>query len=837
MSEQKDTFYFIAHTHWEGAVFKTREEYLDIGLPIILQVLQLLKRHAHYRFTLDQVCYIKPFLERYPEEADAFRRFVREGRLAIVGGTDVMLDVNMPGGESFVRQVLYGKRYIREALGTEVTSSWQLDTFGHHAQMPQLLTQAGFNTFWFFRGVPGWETPSEFAWEGLDGSRIPAFWLPHAYANVYGSPDTLPEFLKTMTKAYDMLEPFARGAGRVGLAGADVCEPEPHVPVLVEALNRLPDRPFSMQIAVPADYEAAVAARGELPVVSGELNPIFQGIYSSRIALKQRTRALEVLLTTVEKLGALLRALGQEIDDALLWQAWEPMLFNQAHDLMSGVMTDGVHEDSLYGYEHSRRLGESLACQRRQQLSDAIDTRGDGIPLVVHNMLGWARTDAVTAKVGFSDTGACGVRVLDPDGAEIPCQLANPLWHDDGSLRQAEIVFIARKVPALGLAVYRVLPVSSESGHTRTTDLPVLDNRSCRLELDPRTGAISALTVKDGNWEALRAPGNVVAMEEDNGDFWELYRPLDAGSRIGMTERHLPPAPGQAIFSTDGGDAPGTVTAGAVFSEFTVTHPFGDRGRFHTTVRLYNELPRVEFRTVILNNSASVRYRALFPTALAAGERTDEIPFGAIRRPDGVEYPAQHWIDVSGEGRGVALLNRGLPGNNSADGTLMLSLMRSTEIVAYGHGGGYEGQGSSSGFELGKEFCFEYALLPHAGDWRQAAVYREGQAFNHPLIAATASSHPGPLPAQWGLLEISHENLLISAVKTGRDGQIVLRAYEAAGLAVEDAAITFAATVQDAEELNLMEDPLQSLVVTGNRLHLAFRPFEIKTIGVSLHAG
>ena len=145
----RETFFCIPHTHWEGAVFTTREAYLKIGLPHLVQALQLLKAHPNYRFTLDQVCYAKPFLERYPEEADAFRRFVDEGRLAIVGGTDVMLDVNMPGGESFVRQALYGKRYFREALGVDVTVSWQLDTFGHHAQMPQLLTtRSGSSAAW-----------------------------------------------------------------------------------------------------------------------------------------------------------------------------------------------------------------------------------------------------------------------------------------------------------------------------------------------------------------------------------------------------------------------------------------------------------------------------------------------------------------------------------------------------------------------------------------------------------------------------------------------------------------------------------------------------------------
>ncbi len=145
-TSDQDIFLFIPHTHWEGAVFKTREEYLDMGLPNILRALVLLKAYPDYRFVLDQACYVKPFLERYPEQEAAFRKFVEEGRLAIVGGTDVMPDVNMPGGESFVRQVLYGKGYFRQKLGVDVTVGWQLDTFGHHPQMPQLLKLGGYNS-------------------------------------------------------------------------------------------------------------------------------------------------------------------------------------------------------------------------------------------------------------------------------------------------------------------------------------------------------------------------------------------------------------------------------------------------------------------------------------------------------------------------------------------------------------------------------------------------------------------------------------------------------------------------------------------------------------------
>src|SRR5436305_399174 len=122
------TFWLIPHTHWEGAVFKTREQYLEMGLPNILTAVRLLKEHPNYRFTLDQVAYFKPFLERYPEEAGAFRKFVAEGRLQIVCGLNIMPDDNMPSGESFVRQLLYAKGYSREALGVDVKVGWLLDT-------------------------------------------------------------------------------------------------------------------------------------------------------------------------------------------------------------------------------------------------------------------------------------------------------------------------------------------------------------------------------------------------------------------------------------------------------------------------------------------------------------------------------------------------------------------------------------------------------------------------------------------------------------------------------------------------------------------------------------
>ena len=869
----KSTLYYIPHTHWEGAVFKTREGYLEMGLPHILKALQLLKQYPDYKFTLDQVAYFKPFLERYPEEAAAFRQFVAQGRLEIVGGMDVMPDVVKPGGELFVRQMQYGKWYCREQLGVEVTVAWLLDTFGHHPQMPQLLRQAGFESFWFCRGVPHDKLPSEFRWRGIDGTEIPAFWLPGFYGLFYGPPRSLPEFTKFFQGRFDRLTPHAAGPERVGLAGVDVSEPEDYVPPLIAAFNRQPDGPFTIRSAVPSEFARVVARRAHQPVVTNDFNPIFQGTYSSRIELKQTTRNLERLLLTAEKLAALADWLGtpsdeprnsrreeahskirnpkSEIrtdqslrtsaatDDSMLWRAWEPVLFNQTHDLASGVMTDHVYEDTVRSYDFSQRLAEEILDAGWERLAARIDTRGEGIPVAVFNPLGWPRTDAAEVEIGFSEPGVLDIGLVDAVGKPAPLQILRVDRDHDRGITRGRILFIAHNVPALGYATYRVVPRHSAAPATHEASeesrgIGIIENEYYRVAFDFSNGAMTSLFDKSQQWETLSGPANVVAREVDKGDLWELYRGLDGGSHVAMTNRQAVPKPGAAQFSIDYQGTNGVVRHGSVFSEFSVAHPLAN-GTFATRVRLYPGVRRIDIQTELVNNEKYVRYQALFPTSIQDGRNVQEIPFGAIERPTGIEFPAQQWVDYSDGRRGVALLNFGLPGNLVADGTLLLSLMRSHNLGAYGFGGGYEpGMGSDTGFEIGKQLTFRYALVPHAGDWRAAEVYRAGLEFNHPFLVRKVAPHAGLLPGRWGLLEVSPSNVVLTALKPGPGNSTILRVYEAAGQATSAVKIRLRARVTAANESNLLEDSGPKLKVQSDTVQFDLHPFEIKTIKLRL---
>ena len=166
---------------------------------------------------------------------------------------------------------------------------------------------------------------------------------------------------------------------------------------------------------------------------------------------------------------------------------------------------------------------------------------------------------------------------------------------------------------------------------------------------------------------------------------------------------------------------------------------------------------------------------------------------------------------------------------------MMLSLLRAHTLGGYGFGGGYEpGMSSDSALQLGKERTVRYALVPHAGDWREARVYRDGLEFNNPLIARKAAPHPGPLPKRWGLIDVSDPRVVVSALKPGRDGAAILRVYEATGAPAPGVKVTIHAGVTSANETNLMEDAGAPLPAAPDGLTFDLAPFEIKTIALRL---
>jgi len=857
----KFTVHYVPHTHYDAEVFLTRDETFEIGFSVLLGALASLRAEPSFKFVLDQTCYIEPFLRAYPEEEPFFRQMIAEGRLEITGGMIAMPDVNIPSGESFIRQVLAGKTWCEKELGVEVRCGWLLDTFGHHPQIPQLMRKCGFDQNVFQR-VGTFDGPTEYYWQGLDGSKLFCHWMRSSYCVLFPAPGNLHEFKKFADTRLKHLKQHALTSHLLAISGADLSPIQPHVVRLFEEYNRAFDD-VEFVISTPKEYFDRIRGLADFPTLEGDLNPVFQGCYSARIAIKQWNRRMETLLADGEWLDALATLLGHESQAPRFAEAWEDVLFNQFHDILCGSQVDKVYVNVLNRYEAAHAVAARCQEKALDRLAEQIDTTGDGIPILVFNPLSWERTDVVECRIGYSTKDVYEVEVRDSRGNLMLSDLTACERYETGGIKRATVLFIAQDVPPLGYDVFRVLPAGSESLPTPlASNQPdvfmadvhrdILENEFYRVEIDAWNGAIHGLYDKTLDWEVIpedRPFGNTVVRELDNGNFWEYNGHCKGDAFLPMNRDHPLPAEDsrRAVFSHHyGGD--GRVRNGQARLEYNVNFAF-EGGFFATRVRLYAGIPRIDIHTTLINQAERVRYRAAFPTTIRNGVITQEIPFGAIERPKG-EFPAQNWMDYAEAGRGVALLNRGLPGNNVDDGVMMLSLLKCTALKeGYGEIGGFsKSTKTTDGYEIGVTHAFDYALAPHAGDWREAQVYRRGMEFNRPLIARKAAVKPGRLPRRLAFLEVAAPNVVVSSVRATPEG-VVVRVYEAEGRRTEGVTLRCSARMVSVVETDLIEKgprniPLNApedgarspLRPDGQAFTFDIGAFEIKTFRIAQSA-
>jgi alpha-mannosidase len=841
----KHKVWIIPHSHYDAEVFIVESETLEIGYNTLIGALNLMRSDPSYKFAVDQTCLIEPFLRTYPEERAFFEEMIAAGRMDVVGGTVIMPDVNMPSGESFIRQVLFGKRFIEKELGIDVRTSWTIDTFGRHPQMPQLLVKLGFDQDAFQRLMVK-DGPSEFYWQGIDGTRLFCHWMSASYAAFYGAPGNLPEFKKFAGPRIERLASRAVTQHLMAPAGADLVPVDPHLLAMVAAYNRSQDE-AELVVATPSEYFKAVKAAGDFPTVTYDLNPAFQGCYSARIAIKQWNRKLETVLGNSEKFDALAQRLGAPSQEEQIGAAWQGVLFNQFHDIICGSHVDAVYHNTMDRYKASLgRADESLQASLKA-IARQIDTRGAGAPVVVFNPLNWLRSDVVECPVAFSTPDQFELAVVDSAGRTVPSDLTMVERNADGSISRARVLFIARDVPANGYATYHIAaaeglaaPTGLASSHPQggllrfELDRGWMENEFYRLEFDLWTGVITSIVEKASGWEVLAADkrfGNTIVKERDFGNFWQYNGPCKGDEFYPVEGRY--PLPAQNENDADYAHSylgDGNIRQGNAMLEFVIGHPFGS-GHFSTRVRIYAGLPRIDIQTTLLNNDERVRYRAAFPTSIQGGKITYEIPFGAIDRPEG-ELPALNWVDYSQDGHGVTLLNLGLPGNNVVDGVMLISLLKCTALKeGYAEVGGFKlSTPTEEGYEKGIPHVFDYALVPNSGGWREAEAYRRGLEFNFPLIPVKQAGHGGSLASELSFIQVSGEQVVLSAVKACPGGMVV-RVYEASGQPVTGVTLETVWPLRAAWEVNLMEkEPKIAAVDTGhNRLVFDLGAFEIKT--------
>ena len=148
-------------------------------------------------------------------------------------------------------------------------------------------------------------------------------------------------------------------------------------------------------------------------------------------------------------------------------------------------------------------------------LASRVDTRGDGVPIIVFNPLGSKRTDAAEVSVGFSDNQFQELVVTDSEGRAVPFQLSKVTRYANGGIQSANLAFIAHDIPAIGYSIFHVSRKQSatpDSSPTTTQenvsasrqDEATIENQFIRARLNLWTGELKSVVTKADGWEALK---------------------------------------------------------------------------------------------------------------------------------------------------------------------------------------------------------------------------------------------------------------------------------------------------------------------------------------------
>ena len=803
-------------------------------------VLRLMERYPDYHFLCSQPQHYLWMEEDEPAIFAQLSERIKEGRWEPAGALWVEPDGNLPSGESWVRQLLFGQRYFERQFGRRSRIVWLPDSFGYSGALPQLLRGAGVHTI--VTSKLSWNATNRmphdtFRWRGIDGTEVMSYFItagvdpraegwasdpdaPQIGMATYNGHMTAPELMGAWTRFRDkglsaeVLYPYGWGDGGGGpteemLEFATRMGDYPGMPKLRQASAE--DFLQGLHDHVWGDPRAAVW-EGELYL------EYHRGTYTSQAGVKRGNRRAEHALHEAELWASWAGLVGAAIDGWRpdLYRSWEIVLRNQFHDILPGSSVAEVYVDQRAEHAEALRLAEVVTEAAQEAIIGSLPAITAGPSLVVFDALPWGREDVAT----FLGQLPADRLPVDGSGQGLPTQEVRD-WDE-------RVGTLIDKLPLDALSV-TIVPLVAEAGHDHTypavhASERVLESDSFRLELD-ETGSFASLLDKRHGRQVL-APGGggnrLLAFEDKpiSYDAWDIdsyyvekATPLEMVDEWRVIED-------------------GPVRAGVEI----VRHWEGSTIR--QRILLYANVPRIEVQTDIEWHHRQVLLKVAFPLAVHATEARYECAFGHVARPTHrntswdeakFEVSGHRWADLSETGYGVSLLNDGKYGHDCLGNVLRLTLLKSANspdpLADEGH------------------HRFSYALMPHGPDWGIEATVRAAYAFNMParlrLVQgkhALAGDEGGGLRGQ-SLVRSDSDHAVVDTVKPAEDGDgLIVRVYDCANRR-GPVGLAFLRPIAAATAVTLLEEQdheAGAIALDGGRLTFDLLPFQVRSFRVRL---
>jgi alpha-mannosidase len=261
-----------------------------------------------------------------------------------------------------------------------------------------------------------------------------------------------------------------------------------------------------------------------------------------------------------------------------------------------------------------------------------------------------------------------------------------------------------------------------------------------------------------------------------------------------------------------------------------------------TEITLRHGSRQLEFTTTVDNRCQDHRLRVLFPSGRSKSTHCHvDSAFDVVERPIAIPdstgwyeeaartNPTLSFVDVSDGKHGLAVLHYGFSEYEVVDNpgrAIALTMLR-----CFGTAGNptethiFQALAQCQGTNV-----FRYAVMPHAGDWREGGVPQAAARFTSPLRAIVATSHEGELPAKDSFLAVDHPDFIVTALKKAEyEDAVVLRGYNPTRESI-DVNLTVPKNTASVSRITLEEKPVGKLKLVKTKIKLTVGKGQIVTL-------
>ena len=884
--------HMICHTHWDREWYLTREVFRTKLVRLIDKILDIIDASPEYvSFMLDgQTIALKDYLEIRPENQERLKCALGSGKI-LCGPWYILPDELLISGESHIRNYIIGSK-VAAKYGGHMNVAYLPDSFGHPEQMPQIVEGLGMNTMVFWRGTSNAMKHTEFIWQSpYRASKVFCVHLPSGY----GNSARLFDDETTVSRLEDMIQVLHERSLAdtvILMNGSDHIIAQDDIVQIVNRFNENTKTDSHIKLSTMEEFvEELKNQLGDLEIFSGELrygdrSLLLGGTLSTRMDLKQRNhevqkkmeRYLEPIKVWEQLIGTGKPYIGYSN------YIWEKILENHPHDSICGCSIDEVHKEIYSRFDCVQQLEDELINQSFKEIEEELESgevkadaqlmifepTQDGLPDYVEIEVDIDPTlvqevnYATSSIIDYEDSIEhpdipTGLIFKDEYGHEIDHAVLsmNKAYYkhlQDETLPQiykVNRVKVGLLLPSydFGFHLVNVYKHDKKDQDPETNKAITIENEFYKIEFNDNTGCLNVLDKKSGK---LHIGVHKIIDKGDAGDEYTYSWPLNDKVYGFSTNSVVATIEGKGKFCSVM-RIKGIIELPEQLSEDRKSRSeILTQTDIEVEISLYKGIDRIDFHTVIHNNSKDHRLQVEFPCGILAKQSCSSGAFAVTKRnieltiPEHwVEYPQSNhpthgFVDVGNDEYGVSMASIGLTEyeaeNTGGQSFVRLTLLRCvgwlsrTDLLTREGNGGWTIETPDAQC-LGKHE-FEYSINYHNGEWGESNSYQLCDRRIHGVKVQQLRGSEGNAVMEDNYLSfISRlpKEVRISAVKPTETGNsIITRMFNISNQSIQKE-LKLPGQIRAAYTTNLKEDRLEQLRMDSGSININIEPSQIAT--------